>query len=360
MKKEAKLLLGKSVDSLILSIEMFNRPSDRGRIHAVLILLDHAFEMLLKAGLLHRGGKIRERRAKQTIGFDACVRKGLSDGSAQFLTSEQALTVQIINSLRDAAQHHLLDISEQHLYLHCQSGLTLFRDMFKTVFNEDLRTFLPARVLPLSTSVPTDVEALFDNEVAEIRKLLRPGGHRRIEAQAKLRALAIMEGSILGEKVQPGVSDLNRIAKQVKQGQSWDKIFPGVASINFSSKGYGPSFDLRITKKEGIPVQLVPEGTPGATVVAVKRVDELGFYSLGRDQIAAQVGLNGPQTTAMIRYLKLTDDPDCYKAIAIGKVTFKRYSQKALTAIKEALKGVSIDTVWKSHGIRGTKGVAMA
>src|ERR1039458_7303340 len=145
MRKEAKLLLDKSVDSLILSIEMFNRPSDRGRVHAVLILLDHAFEMLLKAAILHRGGKIRERRAKQTIGFDGAVRKAVSDASIQFLKSEQALTVQIINSLRDAAQHHLLDISEQHLYLHCQSGLTLFRDVFKGVFSQDLHTFLPAR-----------------------------------------------------------------------------------------------------------------------------------------------------------------------------------------------------------------------
>ena len=360
MRKEAKLLLDKSVDSLILSIEMFNRPSDRGRIHAVLILLDHAFEMLLKAAILHRGGKIRERRAKQTIGFDAAVRKAVSDASIQFLKNEQALTVQIINSLRDAAQHHLLDISEQHLYLHCQSGLTLFRDVFNSVFNQDLHTFLPARVLPLSTSPPTDVDALFDNEITEVRKLLKPGGHRRIEAQAKLRALAIMEGSILGEKVQPGVSDLNRIAKQVKQGQSWDKIFPGVASINFSAKGYGPSLDLRITKKEGIPVQLVPEGTPGATVVAVKRVDELGFYSLGRGELAAQVGLSEPQTTAMIRYLKLSDNPDCFKGITIGKSKFNRYSQRAITAIKDALKTVSIDEVWKTYGIRGKRRAAAA
>jgi hypothetical protein len=159
----------------------------------------------------------------------------------------------------------------------------------------------------------------------------------------------------LGEKVQPGVSDLNRIANLVGQGQPWEKIFPGVASISLSSKGYGPSLDLRITKKEGIPVQLVPEGTPGAAVVAVKRVDELGFYNLGHHELAAQVGLNGPQTTAMIRYLKLQDDPECFKGIAIGKSTFKRYSQKAIPAIKDALKKVSIEEVWKSHGVRGTR-----
>src|SRR5260370_39842087 len=79
MKREAKLLLAKACDSLILSIELFNRPFERGRISGSLIHLDHGFEMLLKASILHRGGGIREKREKQTIGFDACVRRALSD-----------------------------------------------------------------------------------------------------------------------------------------------------------------------------------------------------------------------------------------------------------------------------------------
>ncbi len=68
MKKEVKILRAKSVESLVLSIEHFNRPSDTGRVHAVLMLLDHAFEMLFKAIILHRGGRIREPRSEQTIG----------------------------------------------------------------------------------------------------------------------------------------------------------------------------------------------------------------------------------------------------------------------------------------------------
>jgi hypothetical protein len=76
--------------------------------------------MLLKAAILHRGGRIREKRAKQTIGFDACVRKSLSDGEIKFLKEEQALVLQTINGLRDAAQHHLLDVSEGQLYVHIQ------------------------------------------------------------------------------------------------------------------------------------------------------------------------------------------------------------------------------------------------
>ncbi len=74
MKREAKLLLNKAYDSLVLSIELFNRPYDRGRISSTLILLDHAFEMLLKSSIIHRGGRIREKRSKETIGFDACLR----------------------------------------------------------------------------------------------------------------------------------------------------------------------------------------------------------------------------------------------------------------------------------------------
>jgi hypothetical protein len=99
MKREAKLLLAKACDSLILSIELFNRPYERGRISASLIHLDHGFEMLLKASILHRGGRIREKREKQTIGFDACVRRSLSDGTIRFLTEEQALVLQTINSV---------------------------------------------------------------------------------------------------------------------------------------------------------------------------------------------------------------------------------------------------------------------
>ena len=134
MKKEARLLLDKAVNSIVLSAEHFNRLSERGRIEAVLIFLDHGFEMFLKAAILHRGGKILERRAKQTIGFDHCVRKALTEGDIQFLNEEQALTLQMINGFRDAAQHHLLDLSEQLLYTSTQAGVTLFRDLYRDVF----------------------------------------------------------------------------------------------------------------------------------------------------------------------------------------------------------------------------------
>jgi hypothetical protein len=349
MKKEARLLLGKAIDSLVLSVEHFNRPWDQGRVEAVLILIDHAFEMLLKAAILHCGGKIREAKAKQTIGFDKCVRLALSDGEIKFLTPEQALLLQSINSLRDAAQHHLVDISEQHLYLQAQAGLTLFKDLLESIFKKDLVIDLPARVLPLSTKPPTDLSALFANEVKEIKKLLQPGTRRRLEATSKVRALAIMEGAIQGEMVQPSQGDLQKICRGIQAGQSWMQIFPGVASINITAEGYGPSIDLRITKKEGIPVHIVPEGTPGSATVGIKRVNELDYYSMSHKQLAPKIGLTDPKASAAIWHLGIKSDPECFKEIMIGKSKFPRYSRKALDKIKINLRNLNIEEIWQKY-----------
>jgi hypothetical protein len=347
MKREARLLLVKACDSLLLCIEHFNRPHDRGRVTTTLILLDHSFEMLLKAVILERGGKIKEPGKKETIGFDACVRKGLSDGSIQFLVEEQALQLQAINGLRDAAQHHLLDISEGHLYIHTQAGVTLFRDLLKAIFGQELREFLPERVLPVSTTPPTDLVSLFEHEVEEIQRLLRPGSRRKIEAEAKLRPLAVLDAAIRGEKGQPGSRELRKLADKLVQGVHWETLFPGVAAVELAPEGTGPNLALRLTKKEGIPVHLVKEGTPEASVVGVRRVDELSFYNLGARELAEKIRESQIKVVAVVDYLGLRDDPACYKEFRIGRVRHKRYSQKAIDRIKDELEKTPIETIWR-------------
>ena len=49
LKRDVTELKRRAVNSLVLGIELFNRPHDQGRSESVLILLHHAFEMLLKA-----------------------------------------------------------------------------------------------------------------------------------------------------------------------------------------------------------------------------------------------------------------------------------------------------------------------
>ena len=260
MKKEVRQLREKAINALVLSIDHFNRPWDRGRAEAVLILLDHSFEMLLKSAIRQKGGKIRKDREKQTIGFDACVRRGLTNASVKFLTDEQALTLQTINGQRDAAQHYLVDMSEHQLYLYAQAGVTLFRDIHDDLFDEKLVVELPERVLPISTTAPKDLAALFDKEIEEINGLLAPGTRKKMDAFAKARSLAVLESAVNGDYEQPSDRELEKICKRLADGEAWSSVFPGVASINITVEGDGPTISLRLTKNEGTPVQLLKEG----------------------------------------------------------------------------------------------------
>ena len=275
MRKEVRQLRRKAINSLVLSIEHFNRPWDRGRTEAVLILLDHGFEMLLKAAIRHRQGKIRKRGEKQTIGFGACVRKGLTEGGVRFLSDEQALTLQSINGQRDAAQHYLLDMSEHQLYFYAQAGVTLFRDIHDDVFDDELVVELPERVLPVSTTAPRDLATLFDKDVEEIKGLLVPGTRRKMEAIAKARSLAVLEGAVNGNYEQPSDRELGKVCKRLADGQPWTTVFPGVASINITAEADGPSISLRLTK---------PKFPQFFSFCAVQRIDLRGQMSLERQE----------------------------------------------------------------------------
>jgi hypothetical protein len=347
MLKEARLLKAKAEASLLLSIDHFNGISDIGRYEAVLIFLDHSFEMLLKAGILKKGGKIRESREKNTIGFARCVRKAISEQS--FITEDQALVLQAINGLRDAAHHHLLDLSEGVLYLHAQSGVTLFRDILRDVFDEELAETLPARVLPVSTVMLTDPFEMFASEVETVRGLLAPGRRKSAEATAQLRGIAIVDGALRGYFLRPGENELRSLGQRLVKGESFADVFPGIGSTVFSTDGTGPQMSLRISRKEGVPVTIVPEGTQGAGVIAERKVNELSFYNLGRNDLAKKVGLTTAKTTAAIAILKVKSDPNCFKENAVGKTKHQRYSQNAITKIMQLVEEKGTVQIWAEY-----------
>ena len=358
MKKYTKQFLNKAIDSLILSIEHFNRPSDRGRKEAVLIFLDHSLEMLLKAALVDHGGKIRENPDDQfTIGFDKCVNKALTDGQLKFLVEDQAASLRMINGLRDAAQHEFVDdnLSEQYLYFIAQTGVTLFDDILKSVFNLCLGDYLPERVLPVSTLPLSELPMIFEDEFEIIQGLLLPGKRKRMEAFAKIRTLAITDNAIQGNTYQPSEKELKRLAKEIQTGTPMYKLFIGLVSVDITASGTGPSVELRIVttdKGNEIPIRKVDSDSPDAEiadVVAVKRVNELGFYNLGPFDLAKKVGLTPQKCNAMIWHLKLQSDPEYFKLIRVGRTKYKRYSQKAIPKIKEALTTVDLQTVWSEY-----------
>jgi len=126
-------------------------------------------------------------------------------------------------------------------------------------------------------------------------------------------------------------------------------LFPGVASLHLDTKGTGLAVSIRLTKREGEAVHLVPEGTPGATIIAVKKVDPLGYYNLGLYDLSKKLSISPPKLLAVIKELKLQEDPDMFKIIKIGKSEYKRYSQKTLKLLEEEINIIKIEDVWKKH-----------
>jgi hypothetical protein len=294
-----------------------------------------------------QGGKIRGKGEKETIGHDKCVRVCLTDEKAKCLTKEQALTIQIVNSLRDAAQHYMLEVSEHQLYLYAQAGVTLYSDLLATVFKWNIREHVPERVLPVCTATPKDIQSLVKAEFDDIKALVGPKSRKMLQARSRVRALAVIESSVNGERTQPGEGDLNRLLKKVRAGKSWRDLFPGIASLELSANTEeGIPVAIRITKKEGEAVHLVPEGTPGAMIVSVKRVNELDFDSLGLKDLADKIKISQPRTLALVKHLNLQGSSEFFKVVQIGGVTFKRYSMKALDELQKAFKTVDMDKIW--------------
>ncbi|HTP95637.1 MAG TPA: hypothetical protein VMK05_07280, partial [Burkholderiales bacterium] len=99
----------------------------------------------------------------------------------------------------------------------------------------------------------------------------------------------------------------------------------------------------------------VPEGTPGATVLAVKRINELDYYSLGLQDLAEKVGLTTARALAVVRHLKLQDSEEYFRVVKVGKIEFKRYSPKALDAAKKALPSLDMEAIWQAHKPSGRR-----
>jgi hypothetical protein len=99
LKRDVGPLLQKAIDSLTLAVELFNRPSEVRRVHGVLILLQHAFEMLLKAVIFQRTGHVHDASQRYSYGFDRCLAIATED--LKVLTKDERATLSILDAQRD-------------------------------------------------------------------------------------------------------------------------------------------------------------------------------------------------------------------------------------------------------------------
>jgi hypothetical protein len=347
LKKNIAPLIDKSIESLTLAIELFNRPTEVARTHGVLILLQHAFEMLLKAFILKNTGSIHDKGQQYTYGFDRCLT--IASEQIKVISSDERATLSILDAQRDQAAHYYIDMSEDVLYVHAQSAVTLFNDLLKKVFGVALSERLPSRILPISIRPPRDMVALFANELAEVDRLLTGGKRQGATAAARLRTiLAFTVGSRQGgQRVSEKEIDA-AIAKR-RRNNDWDTILPEVAQLRLSTDGSGIPITMRISKDAPIAIRIAKPGEDVVGTVIKQQIDPWDVFTMSRDDLAKKLGITPPRTHALIYELKLQADAECYKELRKKSQIFKGYSKKALDMLRNAVDELDIEEVWKRH-----------
>ena len=350
-RRVSVLLLDKSLASIRRAIGAFNGMDDDGRQSTVLLHLQHAAEMLLKAGLSEKKVRVFDSRSGRSIGFERCLALASEHLS---VTADQAGTLRTIDALRDDEQHWLGQIGEELLFMHVRATVEVLDDVMKRVFGEGLADNLPDRALPITTAPLDDFDVLVDRQYRQITDLQQKGRRRTPEARALVRGLLALEGHA-AEDVLVSERDVNRIVKGVRAGKQVEDVFPRLRSVATSTTGTGVNITVRFVKKGGAPVTYVAADDP-AQAAAVREVDLQRKYHRSANELADAVGLNRNRATALRRYLGIDDDKNCRHVFEFGSQKIIRYSDNAYRRMKEALDGgVDMDDVWTKHGWGGRR-----
>lgn len=347
LKKNVSPLLTRSIESLALAIELFNRPSESGRHHAVLILLQHAFEMLLKAGILQKTGSIHDREQRYTYGFDRCL--AIASEELSLISADERSTLSILDAQRDQAAHFYVEMSEDVLYVHAQSGVTLFEALLGRAFGQTLTDYLPSRVLPISTRPPRDISILLSAELDEVDRLLAAEKRQGAQAMARLRTILAFTVGSRDATERVSEAEIEAVIAKRRKRQQWDLILPEIAQLRMSTDGSGIPISMRISKDAKIAVRVAKPGEPVEGTLLKQEIDPWTVFNLSRNDLAEKLGLSGPKTHALIYELEIQKDPECYKELRRKSQVHKGYSKKALDRLREAQKTMNIEDVWKKH-----------
>jgi len=350
------LLLTQSVDSLVLGIEQFNRPQERCRKTSVLLMLDHAFEMLLKAALIQRGVEMRRADNGYSHGMDFCLNKATDDGDVRFLSNDERRMICVLNGLRDQAQHYLVDVSEQMFYLVAQGTVTLFAAVLSKTFGQLLGDLIPSRVLPISTDPPRDIQILMDEEYAQLQSLFNSVATASEAEEPRLRSLITVDRALQLEDPHVSDTELEGIKTNVRANSDWSKVFAGIAQVELSTTGGAGQVTIHLTKKCGAPVRLLQNGddAKGAAVL-VQAVHDTETYCFSSNDLAKKLAATGPRVREFIDHLELKNYPRCFRRIKFGKNAHDRYSAFALVQCRNAIEECSIEEVWRTRQARPKK-----
>ena len=347
LRADTKVLKTKAECSFRLAVTAFNTlEEDDGRATQVLLTTQHAFEMLLKAALTQKSLTVKainvfDPKDGRSIGFEKCINLGREHVP---LGEYDANTLRAIDALRDVEQHWHGIVSEALLYNHMRAAVTIFDGILKRSFNERIADRLPARVLPISTEPPRDIQLLIDEEFTQVQKLLAPHRKGRAEAAARIRTLLALQAHTSGEVV-ISEQDVAHVAKKVRDGSPRSEIFPDLSLLDMNVEGEGLSLELHFSRSgKGAPVKYVTEGE---AAVGIEMRDLMAKYYLTPTQLSQKLGMSGQweKLKALRWHCGIDDevDDEYHHVWKRQSITIHGYSDRAYRKMKETLDSPGFD-----------------
>lgn len=347
-KRDVAELKRRAVNSLVLGIELFNRPHDQGRAESVLILLHHAFEMLLKAIIKDRTGTVHAKEEKFSYGFDKCLE--VAQNGIKVISFDERTTLSILDALRDTAIHYYQEVSENILYLQAQAAVTLFDDLLNRLFKEKLADCIPARVFPVSTRPPKDMVVLIDSELSQVDELLQAGSRKGNQAAARLRPILALATATRDNAERMTEGELRKAINRRRRGDAWSVILPEVAQLKLETQGDGIPIYFRIKKDAAISVRVAKDGEAVAGTVIKQVYDWFDKYNLSITDLAKKLNLTVPKVRAYLFELNLWSDSEMYGEKKIKSQPYRQYTKKALDALRDLINQISFEDIWRKYG----------
>ncbi|NUT76892.1 hypothetical protein HNO86_17780 [Pseudomonas sp. C1C7] len=347
LKREARTLKNKAIASLRRGLEVFNGHDDLGRTESVLLHLQHSSEMLTKALLVQKAKQVFDKERGIAIGLDKALNVATSNG---YMTGAQAGAIRAMDTMRDAAQHWMIVVPEDALFVSARALLTTLDEVLVEHFADTLANNLPLRVLPLSTTALPSFDVLVDREFRHIAELLAPNKRARDEARGRIRTLLAMEAHV-SETVKVSERDIDRIEKAIKDGTQVDQVFPRLIALASNVTGEGPTLRVHFTKRDGAPVRYVSGDDPEAAG-AIREVDLQKKYHLSPTALADKLGLSLNKCKALRVMLEIDNDQANMMTFEFGSQKHPRFSDNALRILYENNQPEIVEAAWQGRAKR--------
>ena len=355
-----------ATSSFKLAVEIFNRPQDEGRVEAVLIHLNHAFEMLLKGSILKNGATIRDEDGEgNTLRFEECVnrcRYGDRDNQDLIVLSESEGAVLLtINHQRDFAEHEQVLINEQQLFLQARQAVNIFAKVLEDVFDDDLSNHIPERILPLATVMPVDIVNVIENEVDQVQELIDTD--ERAKARQRIRAIESIERGIEDDGETPTQSTVDDLLDDLSQDEELESVFPNVFAALTGDVDAGGGRRLQLGNDDGVPATYIPqEEIDDDTDVHFFTLKNLhDRYALNpvqlRDEVQKEIrwDITRARLRAVLKQIGILDDREYYRPeISLGEGDQSRGGYRPVVVEKavEAIESGAVDPeeAWEEYG----------